>query len=60
MVEKNIFIITAEGGIPFWGVWEHARQENFWKFMLQMRPFGAILHNFSFFPLLKSKTMIRH
>ena len=42
-------IATAEGGIPFWGVWEHARQEKFWKFMLQMRPFGAILHHFIVF-----------
>ena len=22
-------IVTAEGGRPFWGVWEHARQEKF-------------------------------
>ena len=22
-------IVTAEGGSPFWGVWEHARQEKF-------------------------------
>ena len=22
-------IVTAEGGIPFWGIWEHARQEKF-------------------------------
>ena len=22
-------IVTAEGGSPFWGIWEHARQEKF-------------------------------
>ena len=57
-------IVTAEGGSPFWGVREHARQEKFWRFMLQMRPFGAILHHFiSFFSPLKIQklfeTMIR-
>ena len=46
---------------PFWGAWEHARQEKFWKFMLQMRPFGAILHHFIsfFFHLLNSKNFSR-
>ena len=38
-------VVNAEGGSPFWGVWEHAPPEKFWKFMLQMRPFGAILHH---------------
>ena len=42
--------VTAEGGSPFWAVWKHARHEKFWKFMLQMRPFGYILHHLiSFF-----------
>ena len=56
-------IVTAEGrtGSPFWGVWKHARQEKFWKCMLQIWPFGAILHHFIsfFFHLLKSKNFSR-
>ena len=53
-------IVTAEGWSLFWGVWEHARQEKFWKFMLQMRPFGAILHHLVFFfHLLKSINFLR-
>ena len=54
-------IVTAEGGSPFRGVREHARQEKFWRFMLQMRPFGAILHHFisCFFSPLKIQKKIR-
>ena len=61
-------IVTAEGGSPFGGGGggggEQACQEKFWKLMLQMRPFGAILHHFiSFFSTLKIQklfvTMVR-
>ena len=57
-------IVTAKGGSPFWGVREHACQDKFWRFMLQMRPFGVILHHFiNFFSPLEIQklfeTMIR-
>ena len=38
-------VVNAEGGSSFQGVWEHAPPEKFWKFLLQMRPFRAILHH---------------
>ena len=52
--------VTAGSGSSLWRVWKHDCQEKFWKCMLQMRPFWAILHPFiSFFSPLKIQNFSR-